>query len=125
LAPARTASATSAARRQLAPDRGDRRRRGFGAERHLDDLEPALVERAGERHRVVLALDRQDRDDAGAAKQRVHQLCPPAEAASGQSTASVAAPHPGQFRRVKPPTLDPGETPRPGRSGESAANLVS
>src|SRR5258708_29078204 len=38
--------------------------------RSLDDRDPALAEGAGERHRIALPIDRQDRDDRDAAKQR-------------------------------------------------------
>src|SRR4051794_23747174 len=58
--------------RQLAGDRGDRRRGGAGAQRDLDDGQPALEQGAGERNRIPLPFDRQNRDDGDAAEQGVH-----------------------------------------------------
>src|SRR5262249_43301688 len=59
--------------RELSGDGGDRRRGCLGAKRDLDDAQTAFVKRAGERHGVALTLDRQDRDDGGATKQRMHR----------------------------------------------------
>ena len=58
--------------RQLSCDCGDRGRRRRRSERHLDQPQPAVEQRPGERHRILLALDGQDRDDGNATEQGMH-----------------------------------------------------
>jgi hypothetical protein len=58
--------------RQLPCNRSNRSQRRRGSQRNLYQAQPAFEKGAGERHRIFLALDCEDRDDGDAAEQRMH-----------------------------------------------------
>jgi hypothetical protein len=53
-----------------------RRQSGRGPERHLEQWKAAVEQRSGERNRIRLALDRQDRDHGNTAEQAMHDFLP-------------------------------------------------
>jgi hypothetical protein len=62
--------------RHLLGDGGYRSQSGRGPERHLEQWKAAVKQRSGERNRIRLSLDRQDRDHGHTAEQAMHAFLP-------------------------------------------------